>query len=139
MSKAPELIEQKQASSARGAARVALALCLAQYPDMDLDEVTSGMPEDADDLALLEACQGFDCRVEKCVTHTAYYDIYDLPAAAKERERLAEEAEVNAAAGDNDATQDATTSKPCKNDHEASCSKKTAAPESEKSVSSPEA
>ena len=88
-------LKGKQASSARRSARLAFALCLAQYPDMDLDTVTSGMPEDADDLALLEACQGFDQRLANCVTHSAYYDIYDLPAAAKERERLAEEAKVN--------------------------------------------
>ncbi|KAK1551493.1 hypothetical protein QYE76_008269 [Lolium multiflorum] len=44
----PELVTDLQASSARGAAAMALTMCLAHTPGLDLDEVTTGVPPDVD-------------------------------------------------------------------------------------------
>ncbi|KAK1686796.1 hypothetical protein QYE76_047644 [Lolium multiflorum] len=44
----PELVTDLQASSARGAAAMALTMCLAHNPGLDLDQVTTGVPPDAD-------------------------------------------------------------------------------------------
>nr|XP_051190889.1 formin-like protein 4 [Lolium perenne] len=51
----PELVIDLQASSARGAAAMALTMCLAHTPGLDLDEVTTGVPPDADVGELLDA------------------------------------------------------------------------------------
>ncbi|KAM0923780.1 hypothetical protein ACQ4PT_005305 [Festuca glaucescens] len=45
MKEAPKFILDKQRSSARGAARTALALIHAHHPDLDLEYCTSGAPE----------------------------------------------------------------------------------------------
>ncbi|KAK1687156.1 hypothetical protein QYE76_048004 [Lolium multiflorum] len=59
----PELVTDLQSSSARGAAAMALTMCLAHTPDLDLDEVTTGVPPDADVNALLDAVSGYDTRI----------------------------------------------------------------------------
>ena len=71
MKLATTFIQDKQGSSARGAARISLAVCLAQHLDLDLDLVTSGLPEGCDEDAVLHACHGFDNRMAKCVDHKA--------------------------------------------------------------------
>lgn len=58
MEEKPNLIKEKQASSARGAARVALAMVLADYPQIDLDYVTQGVSEGADEGALVKVLIG---------------------------------------------------------------------------------
>jgi hypothetical protein len=40
----PELVVDLQASSARGAAAMSLAMCLAHNPDLDVDMITTGVP-----------------------------------------------------------------------------------------------
>nr|XP_051214089.1 uncharacterized protein LOC127331899 [Lolium perenne] len=51
----PELVVDLQASSARGAAAMSLAMCLGHNPDLDVNKVTTGVPADEDVGALLDA------------------------------------------------------------------------------------
>ncbi|XP_071681865.1 uncharacterized protein [Lolium perenne] len=66
----PELVTDLQASSARGAAAMALTMCLAHTPGLDLDEVTTGVPPDADVGALLDAVSGYDTRIARRIPST---------------------------------------------------------------------
>ncbi|KAK1670796.1 hypothetical protein QYE76_058955 [Lolium multiflorum] len=65
----PELVTDLQASSARGAAAMALTMCLAHNADLDLDQVTTGVPPDADVSALLDAVSGYDTRIARRIRH----------------------------------------------------------------------
>ncbi|XP_071681511.1 uncharacterized protein [Lolium perenne] len=76
----PELVTDLQASSARGAAAMALTMCLAHTPGLDLDEVTTGVPPDADVGALLDAVSGYDTRIARRIRHEEFYDKVVLPA-----------------------------------------------------------
>ncbi|KAK1652302.1 hypothetical protein QYE76_070107 [Lolium multiflorum] len=76
----PELVTDLQASSARGAAAMALTMCLAHNPDLDLDRVTTGVPPDADVNALLHAVSGYDTRIARRIRHEEFYDKVVLPA-----------------------------------------------------------
>ena len=44
----PELVVDLQASSARGAAAMSLAMCLAHAPDLNIDLATTGVPPNSD-------------------------------------------------------------------------------------------
>jgi hypothetical protein len=88
-----ELIVDLQASSARGAAAMSLAMCLAHHPDLDIDRVTSGVPPASDVNALLNAVSGYDTRIARRILHEEFYDkvihLADEPLEAelhKERE-----------------------------------------------------
>ena len=74
MHKVPSFIEDWQKSSARGAARVALAMCLARNSALDLDLVTSGVPLEVNDEELLKTCMGYDNRVAESINHSDWYD-----------------------------------------------------------------
>ncbi|KAK1678949.1 hypothetical protein QYE76_039797 [Lolium multiflorum] len=76
----PELVVDLQASSARGAAAMSLAMCLAHNPDLDVDRVTTGVPSDADVNALLNAVSGYDTRIARRIRHDEFYDKVVLPA-----------------------------------------------------------
>ncbi|KAK1668900.1 hypothetical protein QYE76_057059 [Lolium multiflorum] len=76
----PELVTDLQASSARGAAAMALTMCLAHHADLDLDRVTTGVPPDADVSALLDAVSGYDTRIARRIRHEEFYDKVVLPA-----------------------------------------------------------
>ncbi|KAK1660619.1 hypothetical protein QYE76_048778 [Lolium multiflorum] len=76
----PELVTDLQASSARGAAAMALTMCLAHNPELDLDQVTAGVPSDADVNALLDAVNGYDTRIARRIRHEEFYDKFVLPA-----------------------------------------------------------
>ncbi|KAK1695975.1 hypothetical protein QYE76_012672 [Lolium multiflorum] len=89
----PELVVDLQASSARGAACMSLAMCLARAPGLNLDLATTGVPPNTDVNALLDACSGYDTRIARRIPHTEFYDKVVLPADelleaeyAKERE-----------------------------------------------------
>ena len=75
----PDFIEDWQKSSARGAARIALSMALARYPEMDLNMITTAIPDEADAEALLKACEGYDHRISKGMDHAAFYNIVVLP------------------------------------------------------------
>jgi hypothetical protein len=51
----PELVVDLQASSARGAAQMSLAMCLVHAPKLNIDEVTAGIPKDANPNKLLDS------------------------------------------------------------------------------------
>jgi hypothetical protein len=76
----PELVVDLQASSARGAAAMSLAMCLAHNPDVDIDRVTAGVPPGADVNALLDAVSGYDTRIARRICHDEFYDKVVLPA-----------------------------------------------------------
>jgi hypothetical protein len=90
-----ELVVDLQASSARGAAQMALAMCLAHTPTVSIDVTTTGIPLDADPNQLLDACSGYDTRIARRIRHDEFYDKVVLPAdepleAELEKEREAE-------------------------------------------------
>jgi hypothetical protein len=75
----PELVVDLQASSARGAAQMSLAMCLAHAPNLNIDEVTMCIPKDANPDKLLDACSGYDTRIARRIRHDAFYDNVVLP------------------------------------------------------------
>jgi hypothetical protein len=50
----PGQVADWKQSSARGGARTALTLAKAHYPELDLDLITSGIPESGEDGALVD-------------------------------------------------------------------------------------
>jgi hypothetical protein len=50
----PGLVADWKQSSARGGARIALTLAKGHYPELDLDLITSGIPESSEDGALVD-------------------------------------------------------------------------------------
>ncbi|XP_071681522.1 uncharacterized protein [Lolium perenne] len=92
----PELVTDLQASSARGAAAMALTMCLAHAPGLELDEVTTGVPPDADVGALLDAVSGYDTRIARRIRHEEFYDKVVLPADEPLEAELQEELEAKA-------------------------------------------
>ncbi|KAK1649182.1 hypothetical protein QYE76_066987 [Lolium multiflorum] len=76
----PALVVDLQASSARGAAQMSLAMCLAWSPDLDIDLATTGVPPNTDVNALLDACSGYDTRIARRIPHDEFYDKVVLPA-----------------------------------------------------------
>ena len=72
MQEAPLFILDKQASSARGAARTALALVHPSYPKIDLEYCTAGAPADCDEVAIYAQIQGLDNRVIHMIDHRTF-------------------------------------------------------------------
>nr|XP_051202448.1 uncharacterized protein LOC127316067 [Lolium perenne] len=92
----PELVVDLQASSARGAAAMSLAMCLGHNPDLDVDKVTTGVPADADVGALLDAVSGYDTRIARRICHNEFYDKVVLPADEPLEAELLKEREAEA-------------------------------------------
>ena len=59
---------------------MALTMCLAHTPGLELDEVTTGVPPDADVGALLDAVSGYDTRIARRIRHEEFYNKVVLPA-----------------------------------------------------------
>ena len=78
MRDAPKFILEKQRSSARGAARTALALIHAHHPGLDLEYCIAGTPEECDQAAIFAQVQGLDNRIVRMVDHRTYYDMEKL-------------------------------------------------------------
>ena len=74
MRESPKLILEKQRSSARCAARTALALIHAHHPELDLEYCTAGAPKDCDQNAIFAQIQGLENRCVRMVDHGVYYD-----------------------------------------------------------------
>src|SRR4051812_27372114 len=87
-------IIDKQESSARGAARTAVALVHAHFPEVDLELCTAGVPPNCDASVVMAEVRGLDNRVVRMVDHNAFYDeeelTPDLQAKESERSRLSE-------------------------------------------------
>jgi hypothetical protein len=75
-----ELVVDLQASSARGAAQMALAMCLGWNLTLDLDQATTAIRKNSDPDALLDACSGYDTRIARRIHHDEFYDKVILPA-----------------------------------------------------------
>jgi hypothetical protein len=83
----PGLVADWKQSSTRGGARTALTLAKAHYPELDLDLITSGIPEGGEDrapvdeAAIRQSVLGYD---QVCALGTqlnVYYEAYDLPGS----------------------------------------------------------
>jgi hypothetical protein len=75
----PELVVDLQASAARDAAQMALAMCLAQAPTLNIDEATASIPEGSDLKRLLDACSGYSTRIIHHNHHDKFYHKVVLP------------------------------------------------------------
>ena len=93
MKEAPQFILDKQRSSARGAARTALAFVHAHHPEIDLEYCTAGAPEGCDQHAVFAQIQGMENRIVRMVNHGVYYDRQKLTPVnlAKQQARLRKE------------------------------------------------
>ena len=93
MKEAPQFILDKQRSSARGAARTALALVHAHHPEIDLEYCTAGAPDGCDQHAIFAQIQGLENRIVRMVNHGVYYDHQKLTPVnlAKQQARLRKE------------------------------------------------
>ncbi|KAK1650121.1 hypothetical protein QYE76_067926 [Lolium multiflorum] len=90
----PELVVDLQSSSARGAAAMSLAMCLAHNPSLNLDRVTSGVPPECDVNALLDAVSGYDTRIARRIRHDEFYEKVVLPADEPLEAELLEDREA---------------------------------------------
>jgi hypothetical protein len=70
----PGLVADWKQSSARGSARTALTLAKAHYPKLDLDLITSSIPESGEDGAQVD-----EAAIRQSVL--VYYEAYDLPGS----------------------------------------------------------
>ena len=133
----PELVADLQASSARGAARMSLAMCLARAPGLDINLATTGVPPNTDVNALLDACSGYDTRIARRIPHTEFYDKVVLPADELLEAEYAKEREAEARpAGSGDEDQITWTSSKDKSKGDAT-SPTEGADDDEDAVSSP--
>jgi hypothetical protein len=80
----PGLVADWKQSSARGGARTALTLAKAHYPKLDLDLITSGIPESGEDgapvdeAAIRQSVLGYDQLCALGTQLNVYYEAYDL-------------------------------------------------------------
>jgi hypothetical protein len=83
----PGLVADWKQSAARGGARTALTLAKAHYPELDLDLVTSGLPESNDDgtpvdeAAIRQNMLGYDQLCALGTQLNVYYEAYNLPGS----------------------------------------------------------
>jgi hypothetical protein len=83
----PGLVADWKQSSARGGARTALTLAKAHYPELDLDLITSGIPESGEDgapvdeAAIRQSMLGYDQLCALGTQLNVYYEAYDLPGS----------------------------------------------------------
>jgi hypothetical protein len=104
----PGLVADWKQSSARGGARTTLTLAKAHYPELDLDLITSGIPESGEDgapvdkAAIRQSVLGYD---QLCAlgTQRNIYEAYDLPGSPSQALRSVSAATAGADGGD-DAT-----------------------------------
>jgi hypothetical protein len=68
-----ELIRDWQASSARGAASIALAMCKVHFPSMNFSSIVCGAPKGTNLKAILAETKGFDHMFAKRVDHSFWY------------------------------------------------------------------
>jgi hypothetical protein len=102
----PGLVADWKQSSTRGGARTALTLAKAHYPELDLDLITSDIPESGEDgapvneAAIRQSVLGYD---QMCVLGTqlnVYYEAYDLPGPPSQASASVSAATAGADGGD---------------------------------------
>ncbi|KAK1604519.1 hypothetical protein QYE76_028192 [Lolium multiflorum] len=133
----PELVTDLQASSARGAAAMALTMCLAHNPGLDLDQVTTGVPPDADVSALLDAVSGYDTRIARRIRHDEFYDKVVLPADEPLEEELQKELAAKARPTESGTQYTWTSSKDAPQEEPKTSTAASEEEESDEDVSSP--
>ncbi|XP_051205200.1 uncharacterized protein [Lolium perenne] len=133
----PELVTDLQASSARGAAAMALTMCLAHNPGLDLDQVTTGVPPDADVSALLDAVSGYDTRIARRIRHDEFYDKVVLPADEPLEEELQKELAAKARPAESGTQYTWTSSKDAPQEEPKTSTAASEEEESDEDVSSP--
>jgi hypothetical protein len=109
----PRLVADWKQSSARGGARTALTLAKAHYPELDLDLITSGIPDSGEDGALVDKATirqsvlGYDQLCALGTQVNVYHEAYDLPGSPSHAS-----ASVSAATTGADGGDDATSAVP---------------------------
>jgi hypothetical protein len=90
----PGLVADWKQSSAQGGARTVLTLAKAHYPELDLDLITSGIPESSEDGALVDktairqSMLGYDQLYSLGTQLNMYYEAYDLPGSPSQTSAL---------------------------------------------------
>jgi hypothetical protein len=109
----PRLVADWKQSSARGGARTVLTLAKAHYPELDLDLITSGIPESSkdrapvDEAAIRQSMLGYNQLCALGTQLNVYYEAYDLPGSPSQAS-----ASVSAAADGGDGGDDTTSAAP---------------------------
>jgi hypothetical protein len=102
----PGLVADWKQSSARGGARTALTLAKAHYLELDLDLVTSGIPESGEDrapvdkAAIRQSVLGYDQLCALGTQLSVYYEAYDLPGSPSQASASVSAATAGADGGD---------------------------------------
>jgi hypothetical protein len=102
----PGLMADWKQSCARGGARTALNLAKAHYPEMDLDLLTSGIPESGEDgapvdeAAIRQSVLGYDQLCALGTQLNVYYEAYDLPGSPSQTSASASAAAASGDGGD---------------------------------------
>jgi hypothetical protein len=102
----PGLVADWKQSSARGGARTALTLAKAHYPELDLDLITSGIPESGEDgapvdeAAIRQSVLGYDQLCALGTQLNVYYEAYDLPGSPSQASASVSATTVGADGGD---------------------------------------
>jgi hypothetical protein len=102
----PGLVADWKQSFARGGARTALTLAKAHYPKLDLDLITSGIPESGEDgapvdeAAIRQSVLGYDQLCALGTQLNVYYEAYDLPGSPCQASASVSAATAGADGGD---------------------------------------
>jgi hypothetical protein len=102
----PGLVADWKQSSARGGARTALILAKAHYLELDLDLITSGIPESGEDgapvdeAAIRQSVLGYDQLRALGTQLNVYYEAYDLPGSPSQALASVSAATAGADGGD---------------------------------------
>jgi hypothetical protein len=102
----PRLVVDQMQSSARGGARTSLTLAKAHYPELDLDLITSGIPESGEDgapvdkAAIRQSVQGYDQLCALGTQLNIYYEAHDLPGSPSQASVSVSAATTGADGGD---------------------------------------
>jgi hypothetical protein len=102
----PRLVADWKQSSARGGARTTLTLSKAHYPEIDLDLVTSGIPESGEDgapvdeAAIRQSVLGYDQLCALGTQLNIYYEAYDLSGSPSQASASVSTAAAGADGGD---------------------------------------
>jgi hypothetical protein len=102
----PGLVADWKQSSARGGARTSLTLAKAHYPELDLDLITSDIPESGEDgapvdeAAIRQSMLGYDQLCALGTQLNVYYEAYDLPGSPSQASASVSAATAGADGGD---------------------------------------
>ena len=116
---------------------MALTMCLAHAPGLELDEVTTGVPPDADVGTLLDAVSGYDTRIARRIRHEEFYDKVVLAADEPLEAELQKELEAKARPAESGTQFTWTSSKDAPQEEPKTSTAASEEKESEEDVSSP--